>query len=101
MSVPGSQLDKMFSGYHEIEERNGMIFLDRDPETFEFMINYLRNEREIYPVFTDPIQGQMFEKELDFWGVTTFNDELEEKRLRHRLPRDLIDLLMTEPDKAC
>lgn len=51
-SVPGSTLEKMFSGMHELTKVDeGSIFLDRDGRTFQTLINFLRNDRRVYPEF--------------------------------------------------
>ena len=42
-SVPGSALAAMFSGRHEISKDDGKYFIDRDPEMFKHLIQYLRN----------------------------------------------------------
>ena len=47
--VKGSTLEKMFWGDAKVKKLEGEIFVDRDGETFERMINYLRNERKIWP----------------------------------------------------
>ena len=52
-SVPGSTLAKMFSDMHELKETEGEIFVDRDGKIFELLANYLRNERQVYPDFSD------------------------------------------------
>jgi hypothetical protein len=61
-TVEGSTLGKMFSGKHEVKKNNnGAIVLDRDFETFNLMINYLRNNRAEYPAFESGLQSQAFE----------------------------------------
>ena len=52
-SVQGSTLQKMFSGNHELKVfDDGSIFLDRDGKIFGYLVNYLRNNRRVYPEFT-------------------------------------------------
>ena len=46
-SVPGSALEAMFSGRHELALENGKIFIERDPKTFEHLIRYLINGCEL------------------------------------------------------
>ena len=43
-SIPGSSLEAMFSGRHELSKSDGKIFVDRDPEIFKSLIRYLRND---------------------------------------------------------
>lgn len=76
-------------------------FLDRDFDSFNVMINYLRNNREEYPALDPGLQSQMFEAELDFWDVKTTNAEIEERRLRSRINPELIEFFDSEPQKAC
>ena len=48
-SVPGSTLEKMFSGMHELRKVDESVFIDRDGETFQNLLNFLRNDRRVYP----------------------------------------------------
>jgi aspartate aminotransferase len=45
------------------------VFLDRDGKTFETLVNYLRNERKVFPEFTEKNMENHFYKELHFWGI--------------------------------
>ena len=51
-SVPDSTLRAMFSGMHTLKRVDDSIFLDRDGTTFQHLVNYLRNDRKIYPEFS-------------------------------------------------
>lgn len=66
---PGSTLEKMFNGMHELKKINEEVFLDRDGTTFQHLVNYLRNDREVLPEFADYNDELHFFKELDFWKV--------------------------------
>ena len=92
----------MFSGKHESLKVGGndVVYLDRDFKVFDAMIKYLRNNRKVYPNFDNPSEAEAFAQELEYWGIKTFNDDLEEKRLRMKLPSSLIDFLESEPFKA-
>ena len=70
-AVPGSTLEKMFNGMHELKKINEEVFLDRDGNTFNHLINYLRNNRDVFPEFTDPNEEIHFFKELDWWKIQT------------------------------
>ena len=60
----------MFNGTHDISvKQDGKVFLDRDGETFLSLINYLRNNREVFPKFVSKDEEQMFTKELEFWDM--------------------------------
>lgn len=69
--VPGSTLEKMFNGLHELKKIDEEVFLDRDGKTFQYLVNYLRNDREVFPEFVDPNDEIHFFKELDFWKIPT------------------------------
>ena len=69
--VPGSTLEKMFSGLHELKKIDDQVFLDRDGRTFQYLVNYLRNKREVLPEFLDTNDEINFYKELDFWKIPT------------------------------
>jgi hypothetical protein len=43
--VPGSTLEKMFNGMHDLKKIDDKVFLDRDGRTFQYLVNYLRNDR--------------------------------------------------------
>lgn len=67
-SIPGSALDAMFSGRHELTKVNGRIFIDRDPIIFKLVIQYLRSNFKI-PLITDKSIYKLFIQELDFWQL--------------------------------
>jgi hypothetical protein len=48
-SVPDSTLAKYFSDMHELKKIGDEVFLDRDGKTFETLVNYLRNDRKVFP----------------------------------------------------
>lgn len=62
--VKGSLLEKYFSGLYDLKKINEEYFLDRDGETFLHMVNYLRNNREVFPDFADRNDEIHFFKEL-------------------------------------
>ena len=65
----GSTLEKMFNGMHELKKIDDAVFLDRDGRTFQYLVNYLRNDRTVFPEFMDKNDEVHFFKELDFWKV--------------------------------
>lgn len=69
--VRGSVLEKMFNGMNELKRIDDEVFLDRDGRTFQYLVNYLRNDREVFPEFVDPNDEIHFFKELDFWSIPT------------------------------
>ena len=69
-AVKGSLLEQMFNGSHDISvKQDGKVFLDRDGETFLSLVNYLRNNRQVFPKFVSKDEEQMFTKELEFWDM--------------------------------
>lgn len=54
---------------HELKKVDDEVFLDRDGDTFETLVNYLRNDRKVFPEFTEKNAQNMFYKELQFWGI--------------------------------
>lgn len=68
-SVPGSTLEKMFSGLHTLQKIDDQVFIDRDGQTFERMLNYLRNDRKLWPEFKTEGEVQVFQQELKYWGI--------------------------------
>lgn len=59
----------MFNGMHELKKIDDSVFLDRDGKTFQYLVNYLRNDRTVFPEFMDKNDEIHFFKELDFWKV--------------------------------
>ena len=69
MQCKGSLLERMFSGLHELKIIDDEVFLDRDGKTFQHLVNYLRNDRQLLPEFLDPNDERQFMKECEYWGV--------------------------------
>jgi hypothetical protein len=72
----------MFSGRHEIRKEDGKYFIDRDPDLFKHLIQYLRNGCQKVEMESKR-ETQLFELELDFWGINTGpnRSDFEEKLL--------------------
>ena len=81
-SVPGSLLSALFSDMHKLKMIGDEVFIDRDGKTFENLVNYLRNERKVFPEFTNKNEENHFLKELHFWGIDDHNKEWMEETLR-------------------
>ena len=41
--IPGTKLESMFTS------KSGKVYLDRNPETFTMMINFLKNDTSLIP----------------------------------------------------
>lgn len=72
--VPGSTLEKMFNGMHDLKKIDDKVFLDRDGRTFQYLVNYLRNDRQVFPEFMDHNDEIHFFKELEYWKIPTRNN---------------------------
>jgi len=72
----------MFSGLHEVKKIEDEVFLDRDGDTFETLVNYLRNDRRVFPEFADKNSENHFYKELLYWGVDSHNKNFFTEYLR-------------------
>ena len=57
----------MFSGRHAIQTVNGRVFIDRDPQTFKMMIEFIRNHGKLTETQKNNYEG--FLNELNFWGI--------------------------------
>ena len=66
--VSGSTLKDMFSGEKELmKDKEGRVFLDRDPEIFRLVLLYLRNNLQIPPLSAEI--RSMFDSELSFFDL--------------------------------
>lgn len=75
-SVPGSFLSKLFNELHALKVTDeGEVFLDRDGKTFETLLNYLRDDRKVFPEFMFRHEETMFFKELQYWNIDTEHKE--------------------------
>ena len=54
---------------HELKKVDEEVFIDRDGKTFETLVNYLRNDRKVFPEFTERNAENHFIKELHYWNV--------------------------------
>ena len=68
-SVPESTLATLFSEMHELKKIDDEVFLDRNGKTFETVVDYLRNDRKVFPEFDDKNDENYFFKELHYWNL--------------------------------
>jgi len=80
-SVEDSKLAKLFSEMHELKKVNEEVFIDRDGKTFETLVNYLRNNRKVFPEFENKNEENMFHKEVNYWGIDKHNAMWQENYL--------------------
>lgn len=103
-SINGSDLQKSFSGNYNVKQiipqnekqaiRMGAddislerikeseiieVFVDRNSQQFELMINFLRNDLKIYPEFSSIKDEIYFANELEYWKIP--NRFFDEKKL--------------------
>ena len=67
-SVPGSKLDTLFSGRHNLPKINGKIFIDRNPQIFAMTLDYLRNDMKL-PKNLDKLTLEKVNMELEYWDL--------------------------------
>mmetsp|Transcript_64092 Transcript_64092/g.139422 ORF Transcript_64092/g.139422 Transcript_64092/m.139422 type:complete len:625 (+) Transcript_64092:51-1925(+) len=68
----GSHLECLLSGRHQISyDRYGRIFINRDPEHFRTVLNFLRNP-QTPPMPRDSSESQALVREAAFYGVHFF-----------------------------
>ena len=89
-SVEGSKLSNLFSEMHALKKVNDEVFIDRDGKTFETLINYLRNDRKVFPEFDSRNDENMFYKEVHYWGIDSHNKKWQENHLK-KLDKSLIN----------
>jgi len=77
LKYPGTMLHSMFSGRHTItKDSEGNYFLDRDGNTFKFILNYLRTGQ-----FPDLTRKELLElrAEAEFFSITPLVRALEKQ----------------------
>jgi len=68
----GSFLESLLSGRYQVSrDRNGRIFINRDPEHFRTILNFLRNP-QTPPMPRDSSESEALVKEADYYGVHFF-----------------------------
>ena len=71
-AVRGSALEAMFSGRHAVcDKKHGKVFIDRNPEAFKLLIDFLRNEGQIEDTLTE-LQKKILDHELNYWEINKF-----------------------------
>eukprot|EP00746_Dinoflagellata_sp_MGD_P002505 gnl/MRDRNA2_/MRDRNA2_104885_c0_seq1.p1 gnl/MRDRNA2_/MRDRNA2_104885_c0~~gnl/MRDRNA2_/MRDRNA2_104885_c0_seq1.p1 ORF type:complete len:595 (-),score=100.09 gnl/MRDRNA2_/MRDRNA2_104885_c0_seq1:103-1887(-) len=69
---PGSFLESVVSGRHRLSrDRNGRIFINRDPELFRLILNFLRNPA-VPPMPRDHAESEALVTEASWFGVRFF-----------------------------
>ena len=59
------------------------------------MINFLRNERRVYPEFDNANEQRLFTEELNFWGIK--DERVEERRLEAKFSKEIVEMFKLEP----
>jgi len=69
---PGSYLEALLSGRYQISrDRSGRVFINRDPEHFRTILNFLRNP-QAPPMPRDLAESEALVREAGFYGVHFF-----------------------------
>lgn len=69
---PGSYLEALLSGRYQISrDRDGRIFINRDPENFRTILNFLRNP-QTPPMPRDASESEALVREASFYGIHFF-----------------------------
>lgn len=71
-SIKGSRLEVTFSGDHGLKlMSNNRVFLDRNPQIFDYCLQYLRSGRSFVPKSTaaNPNIRELFDMEVRFWNL--------------------------------
>ena len=63
--VQGSALEAAFSGRHSLQIVNGRVFIDRDPEAFKMVIEFIRNHGKLND--SQKQNRETFNNELEYW----------------------------------
>jgi len=72
----GSHLEALLSGrYHVSRDRYGRVFINRDPEYFRTILNFLRNP-STPPVPRDCAESEALVCEADYYGIRFFPYQL-------------------------
>ena len=74
--IPDSSLAAMFSGNHDLTMNEGRVYIERDPETFNQLLFFLKHK--IFPKATDLM---LFKFECDYWCMQ--ETEIYKKALCH------------------
>ena len=85
--VKDSVMEAMFSGRHPVKEVDGMMFLDKNPETFKHVLEYLRCNRKMIDIESQSTK-KLVEIELEWWGLLP---------LGHKELEDLQKIFDSEP----
>lgn len=78
----------MFSGRHFLERNDNKIFIDRDPRAFRMMIDFIRNNGQLYEEQENNIK--MLQLELKYWGI-------DENMFQHKDQIDIIQEILDRP----
>jgi asparagine synthetase A len=65
---------------HELKKIGDEVFLDRDGKIFETLVNYLRNDRKVFPEFTEKNMENHFYKEYPAMFLITVLVYLSDRR---------------------
>ena len=86
---PNSYLAELFSGKQSLRKIDGKVFIDRNPQIFTYVLDYLRNDQT--PLnFQDPTMKELFDLELKHWKLM---NPAEQKKYKAKLQ----EIFSTQP----
>lgn len=72
--VKSSKLEAVLSGRHEVQTVKGRVFINRNPQIFTQVLDYIGNELK-RPKFRDIYEEDLFSMELDYWQISPKNPQ--------------------------
>jgi hypothetical protein len=67
--IEGSKLSLLFSGQADMSKTSGRVFLDRDHEIFNHVVNYLESNQTFLPADPSYDTKKLLEAELKYWTL--------------------------------
>ena len=99
---PDSMLGAMFSGRIPVaKDSKGNFFIDRDGETFRYVLNFLRSSKLRLPA--EPHELEQLEDEADFYQIATLSEALKNslplKKTKQEAPGDVVRVRLVASPK--
>ena len=87
IQFPGSALEAMFSGRHEVKHKNGLTLIDRNPVSFGYLLRFLENSNFRPNAITEQLK---LENELVYWDLPF--KEFDSKIVKERSKLDFLEI---------
>jgi len=75
--------------------KDGKVFLDRDPQIFYLMLNYLRNNR-VKPQIEDNLVRRQLNQEIRYWGLNTTDTYQYLQELLNSEPQGITEVTLNK-----